>query len=155
MEYKEIFIKVIAKTLKEFSGVDFIYEELEATSKYSSVKDLTSQISIYGPEHEGIIILNLGKPMLNYLYYNIEEEELDENDDFIIEDFFGEITNIIAGKFIEFLNIDITISLPMINFEKTEYTTLKKNNFDAFRFHNNKGFELFIYTYLSSLQTDF
>ena len=150
MEYKDIFTKVIIKTLKDFAGLDFIYEELDPRPKYISSKEITSQISIYGPEHEGIIILNLDKELIKSFYYNIEEEELDD-DDFTIEDFCGEITNIVAGKFIEFLEVDVTISLPMINFEPMEYATMKKNNFDSFRFYNHKGHELFIYTYLTTL----
>jgi hypothetical protein len=150
MEFKN----VISKALKDFSKVDFLYEELEPIDKYKSTRDITSQISIFGPEHEGIIILNLDKSLVKYLYYNISEEELDD-DDFTIEDFCGEITNIIAGKFIEFLDIDVIPSLPMINFEPMEYATMKKNHFNAFRLYDGKGHELFIYTYLTQLQTDF
>lgn len=154
MEYKDVFIKVIIKTLKDFSKVDFLYQELGKRSKYISEKEITSQISIYGPNHEGVIILNLDRSLMRYLYYNIEEEELDD-DDFTIEDFCGEITNIIAGKFIEFLDIDVAVSLPMINFESMEYATLKKNSFDSFRFYNTQGHELFIYSYLSYLYKNF
>lgn len=154
MQYKDIFVKVIIRTLKDFSKVDFLYEELDPVEKYVSQHEITSQISTYGPEHEGIIILNLDKKLVKHLYYNISEEELDD-DNFTIEDFCGEITNIIAGKFIEFLDIDITLSLPMINFEPMEYATMKKNKFDSFRFYDNQGHELYIYTYLSQLHKDF
>ena len=58
MEYKETFIQVIVNTLKELSKVDFAYEELDARSQYKSLKEITSQISIYGDDHEGMIILN-------------------------------------------------------------------------------------------------
>ena len=102
MEYKDTFIRVIIKTLKELTKTNFLYEELTAVSKYASKKEVTSQISIFGSEHEGMLILNMDKAMLRTLYYNIENDEM-EDDDFTIEDFCGELTNILAGKFIEFL----------------------------------------------------
>lgn len=154
MEYKDTFIRVIIKTLKELTKTNFLYEELTAVSKYASKKEVTSQISIFGSEHEGMLILNMDKAMLRTLYYNIENDEM-EDDDFTIEDFCGELTNILAGKFIEFLDIDVTISLPMINFESTEYATLKKNSFHCFRFYAGDGGEFFVYTYLSGLSKNF
>ena len=153
MEYKETFIQVIVNTLKELSKVDFAYEELDARSQYKSLKEITSQIGIYGDDHEGLIILNLDSEFLKYLYYKIGEEELE--DDFIIEDFCGELTNILAGKFIEFIDLDITLSLPIINFDPIEYSTIKKNSFNAFHFFNNKGHEFFIFTYLAKTFQNF
>ncbi len=155
MEYKDIFIKVIINTFKELSNIDFLYEELEQQDKYHSEKEVTSQMSIYGEGHEGMIILNLDRDVIKYLYYNIQEDEVDEEDDFTIEDFCGELTNIIAGKFIEFLDIDIVPSLSMINFDSVEYSTVKRDKFDFIRFYDAQGKEFFIYTYLTLLRDDF
>lgn len=149
MEYKDVFIRVIVKTLKDSTKINFLYEELPNQVKYVSKKEITNQISLFGEENEGMIILNMDRQTLKNFYYFIENEEL-EDDDFTIEDFCGEIGNIIAGKFIELLDIDINISLPMINFEPIEYSTFKKNPFSCFRFYAN-GNELFVYTYLSKL----
>lgn len=150
MEYKDTFIQVIINTLKELSKINFFYEELEPTIKYQSLKEITSQISLFGFENEGMIILNLDKEFLKFLYFAIGEEELE--DDFTIEDFCGELTNIIAGKYIEFLDIDMNLSLPLINFEPISYTTMQKNTFNGFRFYDNQGHEFFIYTYLADLK---
>lgn len=155
MEYKDIFVKVIVHSLKELTRMDFMHEELESVKKYVSSKEITSQISIFGNEHEGMLIINLDRNLLKKLYFGIEEEEFEDEDNFTIEDFCGELTNIIAGKFIDFLDLDVTISLPMINFEPVEYAMIRKNVFDCFRFYNNQGLDFFIYTYLSGLAKDF
>jgi len=154
MQYKEIFIKVIINTLKELMKVEFQFEELTPSPKYSAAKEITSQISIFGPEHEGMIILNLDREIVRFLYSKSVVEDV-EDDDYVIEDFCGELTNIVSGKFIEFLDIDINISLPMINFDHIEYSTLRKNNFDAFRFYDNLGHDIYIYTYMSTLSKGF
>jgi len=154
MDYKEIFIKVIINTLKELLAVDFIYEELAPTPKYKSTKEITSQISMFGPDHEGMIILNLDREIVRFLYNKSSLENF-EDDDYMIEDFCGELTNIVSGKFIEFLDIDINISLPMINFDAIQYSTLRKNHFDVFRFHDNMGHDIFMYTYLTNLSKGF
>ncbi len=155
MEYKDIFVQVILNSLKELSKIDFLFEELESQNNYHSEKEITSQMSIFGDNHEGMIILNLDRSTIKYLYYNIQEDELDEEDDFVIEDFCGELTNIIAGKFIDFLDIDIVPSLSMINFDPVQYSTVKRNEFNHFKFFDNKGHEFYIFTYLSKLNKDF
>lgn len=150
MEYKDIFVKVLINALKELTKIDFLFAELPEQNLYKSEKEITSQVSVFGREHEGLIILNLDRELVKRFYYNIEEEEL-EDDDFTVEDFCGELTNMIAGKFIDFVDLDVNISLPIISLEPVEYETLKKNRFDCFRFYDNQNAELIIYTYLAKI----
>ncbi|HOJ49871.1 MAG TPA: chemotaxis protein CheX [Spirochaetota bacterium] len=154
MQYKDVFLEVLSKCLEELTGLEFLLEYQGQDSKFISKKDITSQISIFGPEHEGMLIINIDKNDINLLYKKIENDELEE-DGFLIEDFLGELTNIISGKFIEFLDIEITPSIPFIHFGKIEYSTMRKNNFDIINIRQKDGINFFVYIYLTELEKDF
>lgn len=64
MEYKDVFIRVIVKTLKDLTKINFLYEELPNQVKYVSKKEITNQISLFGEENEGMIILNMDRQTL-------------------------------------------------------------------------------------------
>jgi len=154
LEHRDIFLDVLNKAMKELTGLDFKLEYRGEEEKFTAKKEITSQISLFGPEHEGMIIINIDKSDINFLYSKIENEPMEE-DEFLIEDFLGELTNIITGKFIEFLEIDINPSVPFIHFGKIEYSTMRKNKFDVISLSEKNDINFFVYIYLTELEKDF